>query len=194
MMALGRRQVLKLGAASMATAFCLPLPGWGRSPGGTAAGAPALALALRSRPLMVVRISAAPPHALGAGPHGTRLTFAITGGDFAGARLRGRVLAGGGDWGVVRSDGVLELSLRATLETDDGAHIFLTFDGVRHAPPAVLAALGRGDKVDPSAYYFRTLPRFEAADERYAFLNRIVAVGHGESVPTGAIHTFYEVL
>ena len=149
---------------------------------------------MNTRTLMVVRIVAAQPHALGAGPHGTRLTFPITGGDFEGPRLRGRVLGGGGDWGVVRSDGVLELSLRATLETDDGALIGLTFDGMRHGPAEVIAALGRGEAVDPAAYYFRTVPRFEAADERYAFLNRIVAVGHGENRAPGAVHTFYEVL
>ena len=132
--------------------------------------------------LMVVRIAAAAPHALGAGPRGTRLTFPVTGGDFEGPRLRGRVLGGGGDWGVVRPDGVLELSLRATLETDDGALIAMTFDGVRHGPAE-------------GSYYFRTVPRFEAApDGRYAFLNRIVAVGRGENRATGAVHTFYEVL
>src|SRR5207237_819112 len=136
---------------------------------------------MNTRLLMVVRIAAAQPHALGAGPRGTRLTFPITGGDFEGPRLRGRVLDGGGDWGVVRSDGVLELSLRATLETDDGALIAMTFDGVRHGPAEVIAALGRGETVDPAAYYFRTVPRFEAADQRYAFLNKIVAVGHGEN-------------
>jgi hypothetical protein len=70
----------------------------------------------------------------------------------------------------------------------------LTFDGMRHGPAEVLAALGRGETVDPAAYYFRTVPRFEAADERYAFLNRIVAVGRGENRAPGAVHTFYEVL
>ncbi|HZS36993.1 MAG TPA: DUF3237 domain-containing protein [Polyangia bacterium] len=151
-------------------------------------------VAMNTSLLMTVRIAAAKPHALGVGPRGTRLTFPITGGEFEGPRLRGRVLDGGGDWGVVRPDGVLELSLRATLETDDGALIALTFDGVRHGPAEVLAALGRGEPVDPADYYFRTVPRFEAAGERYAFLNRIVAVGRGENQPTGALHTFYEVL
>jgi len=134
-----------------------------------------------TRLLMVARIAAAAPLDLGAGPHGTRLTFAIDGGDFEGPRLQGRVLGGGGDWGVVRSDGVLELSLRATLETHDGARIALTFDGMRHG-------------AEPTSFYFRTVPRFEVADERYAFLNRIVAVGQGEMRPPYAVHTFYEVL
>jgi hypothetical protein len=114
-MPVGRRDVLKLAAASIATALGVPLAGCLHAHTGTRAAAGRLEVEMDTKPLMVVRIAAAQPHALGAGPHGTRLTFPITGGDFDGPRLRGRVLAGGGDWGVVRSDGVLELSLRATL-------------------------------------------------------------------------------
>ena len=40
---------------------------------------------------------------VGAGPHGTRTTFPITGGSFEGDRLRGKVLPGGDDWTVTRS-------------------------------------------------------------------------------------------
>jgi hypothetical protein len=132
---------------------------------------------LNTRLLMVVRIVAAPPYELGAGPRGTRRTFPITGGNFEGPRLRGRVLEGGGDWGLVRPDGVLELSLRATLQTDDGALIAMTFEALRD-----------GER------YFRSVPRFEAADERYSFLNRLIAIGDDELRAPGAVHTFYEVL
>ena len=146
------------------------------------------------RPLFVLRLTTAPVQAIGAVPHGTRLTFPITGGTFEGDRLRGKVLPGGGDWAVLRSDGVLELDLRITLETDDGALVHMTFDGIRHGPPEVIAALGRGEAVDPARYYFRTVPRFETAAPKYAFLNRIVAVGSGENSPSGPVHTFEEVL
>jgi hypothetical protein len=189
-----RRDVLKLAALPIAAAVGVPLAGCLSAYTGTTTDAGRQEGVMNTRMLMVVRIFAAQPQALGAGPHGTRLTFPITGGDFEGPQLRGRVLDGGGDWGIVRSDGVLELSLRATLETDDGALIALTFDGVRHGPAEVIAALGRGETVDPAAYYFRTLPRFECADARYAFLNRIIAVGRGENGTTGAVHTFNEVL
>ncbi len=146
------------------------------------------------RPLLTLRLTTAPVQAIGAVPHGARLTFPITGGTFAGERLRGNVLPGGGDWATLRPDGVLELDLRITLETDDGALIHMTFDGIRHGPPEVIAALGRGEAVDPARYYFRTVPRFETAAPKYAFLNRIVAVGVGENSPTGPVHTIEEVL
>src|SRR5215470_8100095 len=149
---------------------------------------------MNSRPLMTVRITAAPPQQLRAVPHGTRSIVPVTGGDFEGPRLRGVVLPGGGDWLLLRSDGVQEFDLRVTLETDDHALIEMRFQGLRHGPPDVIAALGRGEAVDPATYYFRTLPKFETASEKYAFLNRIVTVGSGETRPDGAIHRIDEIL
>jgi len=149
---------------------------------------------MNSRPLMTVRITAAPPQKLGTVPHGTRTVVPVTGGDFEGPRLRGKILPGGGDWLLLRSDDVLELDLRITLETDDQALVYMTFQGLRHGPPDAIAALGRGEVVDPARYYFRTLPRFETSTEKYAFLNRIVAVGVGEARPDGAVHRIDEIL
>ena len=68
---------------------------------------------------------------------------------------------------VQRPDGVLELDLRITLETDDGALVHMTFEGIR-------------DDGAPGAPYFRTLPRFETAEAKYSFLNRLLAVGTGK--------------
>jgi hypothetical protein len=149
---------------------------------------------MNSRPLMTVRIVAAALQKLGSVPHGTRSIVRVAGGDFEGPRLRGKVLPGGGDWLLLRSDGVLELDLRITLETDDHAQIYMTFQGLRHGPPDAIAALGRGEAVDPARYYFRTLPRFETSTDKYSFLNRIITVGIGETRPDGAIHRIDEIL
>jgi len=132
--------------------------------------------AMTSRPLMTVNIAAAPSHKLGTVPHGIRSIVPVTGGDFEGPRLRGKVLPGGDDWLLLRPDGVLELDLRITLETDDHALIYMTFQGLRHGP------------------YFRTLPRYETSSETYAFLNRIICVGVGEARPDGAVHRIDEIL
>jgi len=136
---------------------------------------------MHSRPLMTLRLSTAPVQNIGAGPHGNRLTFPITGGSFDGDRLRGKVLPGGGDWVIKRADGVLELDLRITLQTDDGALIHMTFEGIR-------------DDAAPGGQYFRTLPRFETADARYSFLNRLLAVGAGEISADGPVHVIEEIL
>src|SRR5262252_7247508 len=133
---------------------------------------------MESRPLMVLRLATAPIQEVGATPHGRLLIFPIIGGSFDGERLRGRVLAGGADWVTAMADGTFELDLRATLETDDGPLIHLTFTGIR----------------DDANGYFRTLPRFETASPKYAFLNRLLAVGIGEIHPDGPIHKFEEIL
>jgi hypothetical protein len=136
---------------------------------------------MRSRPLLTLRLSTAPTQTVGACPHGTRLTFPITGGVFDGDRLRGKVLPGGSDWVIKRADGVLELDLRITLQTDDGVLIHMTFEGIR-------------DDGAPGAPYFRTLPRFETADARYSYLNLLLAVGTGEISAAGPVHVIEEIL
>ena len=149
---------------------------------------------MTSRPLMILQVVVPPPQRLGAVPHGTRAIASITSGTFEGLRLRGRVLPGGGDWTLLRPDSVLELDLRITLETDDGALIYMTSFGLRHGPPEVLAALANGESVDPSKYYFRTTPRFETSAPQYAFLNRLIAISSGDRRPSGPIYTIDEVL
>jgi hypothetical protein len=66
--------------------------------------------------------------------------------------------------------------------------------GLRHGPPEVIAAIARGDAVDPALYYFRTAPRFATAHPSYSFLNRIVAVGTGDRRADGPIYEIHEVL
>jgi hypothetical protein len=146
------------------------------------------------RLLMTLQVAVGGPLKIGAVPHGTRVTAPITSGHFDGPRLRGQVLPGGGDWTLLRGDGVLELDLRITLETDDGALIHMSSFGLRHGPPDVIAALARGERVDPATYYFRTSPRFATGHPKYAFLNRLVTVSSGDRRPEGPIYTIAEVL
>jgi hypothetical protein len=150
---------------------------------------------MNTRLLMMLSVIDATPQDIGAVPHGTRRIAPISGGDFEGPRLRGTVLPGvSADWLLFRADGVLELDLRATLRTDDGALVSMRSFGVRHGPPEVMAAIGRGETVDPATYYFRTTPRFETAHPAYAFLNRLVAVATGDRRTEGPIYTIHEVL
>ena len=149
---------------------------------------------MESRLLMSLEVTLAAPQKVGAAAHGTRVMVPIASGQFEGPRLRGKVLPGGGDWTLLRTDGVLELDLRVTLETDDGALVDLRSFGLRHGPPEVIAALGRGERVEPSAYYFRTVPRFETGHPKYAFLNRILAVATGNRRAEGPLYTIHEIL
>jgi hypothetical protein len=149
---------------------------------------------MNSRPLMTLQVTVSGAQKIGAVPHGTRVTASVVDGRFEGPRLRGKVLPGSGDWTLLRGDGVLELDLRLTLETDDGALIHMSSFGLRHGPPEVIGAIARGERVDPSTYYFRTTPRFETSHAKYTFLNRLVAVSTGDRRPEGPIYTIDEIL
>ena len=132
---------------------------------------------MNARPLMRLRLTTAATEEIGLTPRGQLTIFPITGGSFEGERLRGIVL-GGADWVTTAVDGTFELDLRLTLETDDGALIHMTFTGVR----------------DDANRYFRTLPRFETAAPKYAFLNRLLAVGIGDGRREGPVHTIEEII
>ena len=150
---------------------------------------------MNTRLLMTLQVNVMPPQNVGAVPHGTRRIAPIGGGVFDGPRLRGTVLPGGSaDWLLLRPDDVLEMDLRVTLRTHDGALISMKSFGLRHGPPEVMAAIGRGERVDPASYYFRTTPRFQTAHPAYDFLNRLVAVATGDRRAEGPIYTIHELL
>ena len=150
---------------------------------------------MNTRLLMTMHVKVGTPLNIGAVPYGTRRTAPLDGGTFDGPRLRGTILPdGSADWQLLRSDGVLEMDLRVTLRTDDGALISMRSFGLRHGPPEVIAAIGRGETVDPSTYYFRASPRFETAHPSYVFLNRLIAVASGDRRPEGPLYTIHEVL
>ena len=140
-------------------------------------------------------VSVASPLVVGPGSHGLRRVVPITGGTVKGPRLNGRVVPGGADWQVVRSDGVLAVEAKYTLESHDGVLIMVTNRGLRRGPPAVIEKLSRGEPVAANEYYFRTTAEFEAPTESpYAWLNRSVFVGVAERTASAAIIRFYEVL
>ena len=148
---------------------------------------------LKLEPLLSAEVTLAPAQEFGATPQGRRRIIAITGGTFSGARLHGRVLPGGADWQIVRSDGAADIQARYTIETETSARILVTSDGLRHGPPAVLERLARGDNVDPALYYFRTVMRFETSDPSVDWLNRILALARGQREARAVRLDVYEV-
>ena len=151
-------------------------------------------MSLDTRPLFTLTVEAAAPHVIEAGPCGTRRFVPVTGGSFSGQRLAGRVLPGGADCQLVRPDGVAELDVRVSLQTDDGVVLLMKGFGLRHGPAEVLQRLARREEVDPALYYFRQTAWFEAPPGRHAWLNRVVAVGRGERRPGHIVIHFDEIL
>ncbi len=131
-------------------------------------------------PLLEYYATLKAPAVVGDGPFGTRQIFDVLGGEFHGARLRGRILPSGGDWILLGADGIGRLDVRATLETDDGALIYLAYYGVLHLNERVMQVLATGGSTEYGETYFFTQPRFETGDARYAWLNGVVAVAEGK--------------
>lgn len=130
---------------------------------------------------------------VGPTPGGHRRIVRVEGGTFAGPRLHGDVLPGGGDWVLERADGSRRLDVRVTLRTDDGDLIYASYGGVFHAPPEIAQRLRTGEPVDASAYYFRTAPFFETAAPKYSWLNGILAIGYGRRTAGQVSYSVYAI-
>jgi hypothetical protein len=131
---------------------------------------------------------------IGATPHGNRQIIYIKGGTFEGPKVKGVLLPGGGDWFIRRSDGVVEIDVRAALRTDDNHLIYTYFRGINDMTLEVALKLISGEVVDSSKYYYRVTPIIETASKKYGWLNRIVTIGIGKLTPAGTTYRIYTVL
>lgn len=149
---------------------------------------------LRHTPLMTLTLTVAfdKMTTIGKTPAGLRRIAPVTGGAFAGERLRG-VVIGGDDWVINRHDGTMVIDVRLTLRTDDGANIYLTYQGRFLAAPDAMARFNRGGLLDPSEYSLALTAKFECGDERHAWLNNAIVVGTGEQTASGPIYSLFEV-
>lgn len=123
-----------------------------------------------------VRATLAEPLELGQTPWGRRRVIGITGGEVEGPLLRGKVLPGGADWQIVHEDGTATIDTRYTLQSHDGALIYVATRGCRTGPREVLGRIAAGETVDPSEYYFRVAIQYETSAPEYEWLNWVVAV------------------
>ena len=149
---------------------------------------------LRSELLFTLTGRVLPAQEIGTSSLGQRRIIPIEGGEFEGPKLRGTVLPGGADWMLVRPDGVAQINVRMTLQTDDGDLIFMKYGGFRHGPKDVMDRLARGEAVEPTEYYFRITPLFETGSREYAWLNKIIAIGMGHRLTNGPVYYVYEIL
>ncbi len=145
-------------------------------------------------PIFTIRAELGPILELGPTPYGQRRIIDIIGGTVQGPRLTGKVLRGGADWQIIRADGAADIQARYTIETATGGRILVDSKGLRHGPPEVLAALARGEDVDPARYYFRTVMRFETSDPDADWLNRILAIARGRREALAVHLDVFEVL
>jgi Protein of unknown function (DUF3237) len=134
------------------------------------------------------------PLDLGEVSQGRRRIVPQISGTFEGPDLKGKLLPGvSADWQIVLPDGSTLGDIRYTLQTDDGALLYVQSRGVRHGSAAVIARLARGDNVDASEYTFRTSTQIETASARLDWLNRGVFVSVGGRLQGAVIYETYLV-
>jgi hypothetical protein len=133
------------GSTAVTTAAAADLP---------AAAAPGMQFAFEVRALIAAAV------VVGQSAYGLRRLIPITGGSFSGPRMKGEVVPGGGDYQLVRPDGVTTVEARYTLKTNDGALIYVNNRGLIASGAAV-----------------RTAPEFEAPVGPHDWLNKALFVG-----------------
>jgi hypothetical protein len=134
------------------------------------------------------------PLDLGEVSQGHRRIVPQTGGTFEGPDLKGTLVPGvSADWQILLPDGTALGDIRYTLQTDDGALLYVQSRGVRHGSAAVLARLGRGEDVDPNEYTFRTSTQIETSSRELDWLNKGVFMSVGGRRPGGVIYETYLV-
>ena len=123
-----------------------------------------------------------------------RIFSPTIGGSFEGSQLKGEIVPGGGDWLLIRPDGVAEMNIREIARTNDEQMIYVSATGLIVATPDVFQQWQQNQPVDPSRYSMRSVYAFETSAEQYAWLNRIVAVGLYTRTPMGIEGDVYQIL
>jgi hypothetical protein len=118
---------------------------------------------------------------VGSGPKGTRLVVDVESIEVESDRVKASLAAtDAADWLTMSEDGSIGcVDVRFTLKTDDGAYIYVEYAG----------------RADMANGLIATAPTFQTGDERYAWLNKIQAVGAGALEGNGRlIYSLYEVV
>jgi hypothetical protein len=113
-------------------------------------------------------------------------------GTFEGPRIKGRVIPmSGGDYPLVRPNGVIDFDARYFLEADDGTVIYLQSRGYRWAEGDAMERMARNEPVGPGEYYMRVSPKFDVPEGPHEWLGKHVFIGVAEKLPrANRIHYF----
>jgi hypothetical protein len=125
----------------------------------------------------------------------TRAAIYAANGTISGPLLSGKVMPlSGGDFPLVRPDGVIDFDARYLLEADDGTVIYVQNRGFRWAKTAEIAEqLSNNQSADPDEYYMRVSPKFDVPEGPHAWMGKHIFVGVAEKLP-GANRIHYFVL
>ena len=107
------------------------------------------------------------------------------GGWVKGPKIEGTLKAPGADWMQVLHDGTARMDVRATIETDDGALIHITYNGVISQSEDSQAKEQRGEVLMGNEMYFVSAPTMRTSSEKYGWLNHVQCIGKMTKVKSG---------
>ena len=107
------------------------------------------------------------------------------GGWVKGPKISGTLVAPAADWLRIMPAGSLRLDVRATIQTDDGALIYISYNGVISQSPETAARFAQGEVLTAQDMYFITAPTMQTSAEQYAWLNHVQCVGKVVEVKAG---------
>jgi hypothetical protein len=99
------------------------------------------------------------------------------GGWVKGPKIHGTLIAPSGDWSRVLPSGASRLDVRATIKTDDGALIYLTYNGVFKDTKESEDRANRGEVLTSRDVYFIIAPTMQTSAQKYAWLNDVQCIG-----------------
>ena len=102
-----------------------------------------------------------------------------------GPKISGKVIPPGGDWLRVMPAGNSRLDVRLTVKTDDGALIYVTYNGIISHTKESRDRLMKGEVLTSKDHYFITAPTMQTSAEKYAWLNHVQCVGKVVEVKAG---------
>lgn len=120
---------------------------------------------------------AKPPESFGPAPDGLHITFYIASGEIHGPKINARIRGEGGDWMLVRRDGVGVADVRITYETDDGALLLSRYYGIFDLGPDGYERALRND-YDPLPPLVLA-PQFVTSHPDWLWLNRLQCIAVG---------------
>ncbi|MGH9203054.1 MAG: DUF3237 domain-containing protein [Vicinamibacterales bacterium] len=102
-----------------------------------------------------------------------------------GPKVNGAIIHPTADWLRVMPSGSLRIDVRMTIKTDDGALVYVAYNGVVSVTRENFERMAKGAVLNSADMYFITAPTFQASHEKYAWLNHIQAVGKVAAVKGG---------
>lgn len=137
-------------------------------------------MAIELVPLCTAQLVLERPVRIKDAPFGTRFSIGILEGKVAGDRLSGTLKGPAGDWFAMGAGGAGRLHVHGQIETDDGALVYIEYEGRQNLSQGTGAPL-------------YVAPTFQTGDERYAWLNHVQAIGKGTIEGANLTYEWFEV-